>query len=129
MPREWLQFTYAPSLISEGTRMKGDLSFVSNAQVHGIIEGNVHQTGLESLQVGPTGWIHGSIDSKGPVLVEGRIDGDVTSETSIRLLPTATVSGCIKAPIVRVHPGALLQGEVEMPHSKIRPLHARKHAA
>lgn len=124
MPRDWLQFTYTPTLIAEGSRMKGDLAFVSNTHIHGIVEGNVQQTSLEALNIGPTGWIYGSIESKGPVLVEGRIDGDIVSDTSIRLLPTATVSGALKAPIVRVHPGALLQGEVQM-NAKVRPLTRR----
>lgn len=124
MRREWMQFTYTPTMIAEGSRMKGDLTFVSNTQIHGIVEGDVQQTTLELLQIGPTGWIHGCVDSKGPVVIEGRIDGDIASETSICLHPTATVSGALKAPVVKVLPGALLEGEIQM-NSKVRPLPRR----
>jgi cytoskeletal protein CcmA (bactofilin family) len=126
MPKDWLQFVYSPSMISEGTRLKGDLTFVSNAQVHGVVEGSIAQSSLENVQVGPTGWVYGSIDSKGPVVIEGRVDGNITSDTSIRLMPTATVSGALKAPIVRVLPGALLQGEIQMHASKVRAVNPRR---
>jgi cytoskeletal protein CcmA (bactofilin family) len=103
-----------PSLIAEGSRVKGTLTFHSSTQVFGIVEGDVIQESLEPIQVGKTGWIHGDIHSQGPVLIEGRIEGDIRSATHIRLMPTAMVQGVLSAPSIEIRPGALLDGELRM---------------
>ena len=103
-----------PTLVAEGTRIRGDFVFVSATQVYGIVEGNIDQQSLEQVQIGRTGWIHGSITSRGPVVVEGKVEGDIHSTTRVRLLPTAIVSGAIKAPHVDIRAGAMFEGQVEM---------------
>src|SRR5271166_452243 len=90
----------APTLIAEGTRVRGELTFQSGTQVFGIVEGDLVQQSLESLQVGKTGWINGTITSQGPVLIEGRVDGQINSSTKIKLMPTASVRGALTAPNV-----------------------------
>ena len=103
-----------PTLIAEGTRLQGTLTFISATKVFGIIEGEVEQQSLEPLQVGKTGWVNGSITSQGPVLVEGRVDGNIHSTTRIKLLPTAVVRGSLMAPSIEIRAGAAFEGEVEM---------------
>jgi len=109
--------TNAPTLVAEGTRIQGELTFFSGAGIFGIIEGTIFQQSLEVLQVGRCGWVNGSIVSQGPVLVEGRVDGDVTSSTKIRLTPSATVSGKLSAPAIEIRAGAVFNGELDMQKS------------
>src|SRR5438309_1650781 len=104
----------APSLIAEGSRLHGTLTFLSSTQVFGSVEGEVCQESLDSLQVGKTGWVQGRISARGPVIIEGRVDGDVYSECLIRLLPTATVKGSLTAPAIDIRAGALLDGALQM---------------
>jgi cytoskeletal protein CcmA (bactofilin family) len=103
-----------PSLIAEGSQVKGTLTFHSCTQVFGVVDGDVIQESLEPLQVGKSGWIHGDILAKGPVLVEGRVEGDIRSSTHIRLMPTAMVQGVLSAPSIEIRPGALMDGELKM---------------
>ncbi len=104
----------APTLISEGTRVKGSLTFCSATQVFGLVEGEVHQETLETLHIGRTGWVTGGITAQGPIVVEGRVDGDVHSLTRVRLLPTAVVLGEIHAPTVEIRNGAFFEGSLKM---------------
>lgn len=103
-----------PTLIGEGCKSQGSLLFAAEAEVSGIVEGDLDQESTESLQIGKSGWIRGSIRSRGPVLIEGRVEGSVESKMKIHLGPTATVLGSLHAPSICVDAGALFEGEVEM---------------
>ncbi len=119
-----------PSLITEGTRIQGDLTFQSNTEIHGTVEGDVHQHALEPIQVGRTGWIKGSLSAAGPVLVEGRVEGDISSLIKIRLSATACVHGTLNAPQIEVRPGAIFEGEFRMKsEKKAKPQATSKRAA
>ena len=118
-----------PTLIAEGTRVRGELTFQSGTQVFGVVEGDLVQQSLESLQVGKSGWVNGTINSQGPVLIEGRVDGQVTSSTKIKLLPTASVRGALNAPAVEIRPGAVFEGELKMKApAKLKPVPMKKAA-
>ena len=103
-----------PTLISEESQVQGNLAFHSQALIFGLVEGTVQQTGHESLRVGKTGWIRGNIESEGPVVVEGRVEGDIHSQTIIRLSPTATVRGNLHSPSIEILPGADIEGNLMM---------------
>lgn len=109
-----LKETPVPSLITEGTTVKGELNFCAPVVVQGTVEGILWQDSPYQLQVGHNGWVRGSIHSKGPVVISGRVEGDVFSSCSIRLTATASVKGCISAPSIELRPGALLDGELNM---------------
>jgi cytoskeletal protein CcmA (bactofilin family) len=111
----------SPSIIAEGTTSQGSLTFQSNAQVFGVVEGEILQQSQENLHIGKTGWVHGNITSSGPIIVEGRVDGNIKSNTVIRLAQTATVHGILEAPAIQVIAGAFLEGELKMRHAK-KPL-------
>lgn len=103
-----------PTLIAEGSRVQGSLTFFSHTQIFGVIEGDVSQQSLETLNIGRTGWVNGTISSQGPVMVEGKVDGDIVSATQIKLLPTATVRGRLIAPSISIRAGAVFEGELRM---------------
>lgn len=103
-----------PTLIAEATRLHGEVTFLSATSVFGIVEGTVIQQSYEPLQVGKTGWVFGSILSQGTVFIEGRVEGDITSETKIKLGETAMVTGTLRAPAIQVLPGAVWNGECIM---------------
>lgn len=108
-----------PSHIAEGSRVRGDLYFFSEAEVFGTVEGNIRQESLESLAVGQFGWIHGSIRSAGPVLVSGRVDGEIVSDTQVKVLSTARIEGKICAPSIEVRFGAVVNGAFETSQDSI----------
>lgn len=103
-----------PTLIAEATRIQGSLTFLSHAQIMGMVEGDIIQQSLEVLQIGATGWVHGNLTSQGPIHIEGRVEGNVTSATKIRLFPSAMVRGTLTAPSIEVKAGAIFEGETQM---------------
>lgn len=109
----WLE-TNAMTFLSEGTRIQGSMTFLSAATVHCVVEGDLIQQGVELLHVGKRGWIHGSVSSLGPVLVEGRIEGDLRSKSRVTIAPSGVVSGKIDAPAIEVSPGAQINGELQI---------------
>ncbi len=104
----WSKVT-VPTIFSEGSRLIGDLSFEGSAQIFGSLEGNIEHKSPETLHIGKTAWINGNVVSNGPVIVEGRIEGNITSSTKVRILGTAIIQGDIRAPRVEVRPGAQLE--------------------
>jgi len=112
-----------PSIIAEATRLHGDLTFFSSAQVFGVIEGSVSHQTSERLHIGRTGWIHGEINSQGPVIIEGKVEGNIRSDSRIVLNATAVVRGALEAPSICVRPGAILDGTLDIA-SKSNPIQA-----
>ncbi len=106
--------TLVPTLITEGSCLQGDLTFHCATQVHGVVEGDITQQTIEPLSVGRTGWVKGSIRSAGPVLIDGRVDGNISSHSKIRLSSTAVVQGILQCPQIEVRPGARFDGEFQM---------------
>ncbi len=98
-----------PTIFSEGSRLNGNLAFEGSAQIFGSLEGNIEHKSLETLHIGKTAWIHGNIISNGPVIIEGRVEGNITSATKVRVLGSAVIRGDISAPRVEVRPGAQME--------------------
>ncbi len=57
--------------------------------------------------------IKGGIDARGPVVIEGRVDGNLVSITKIRLLSTAIVHGTLTAPAIEIASGAIFEGDIK----------------
>lgn len=108
----------APSVIAEGTKLQGEVTFESAVNMCGTMEGDLIQQSGEVLQIGRNGFVHGNIKSQGPVVIEGRVEGDIVSLAVIVLLRTAVVRGHLNAPKIEMRPGALLDGELRVETEK-----------
>ena len=117
-----------PTIITEGSQSQGSLSFFAKAYIFGTVEGEVLQQSLEPIIIGRTGWVHGSISSQGPVVISGKVNGNIYSATLIQLQPTAEVTGTLVAPALDVQGGASFNGETVMRTMKNRE-EGLKHAA
>jgi len=106
----WLEIA-SPTYLSEGTRIQGSVTLFSAATIQGVVEGNILQQSVEVLQVGRTGWVHGSVESLGPLLIEGRVEGDITCRAGVKVSASAVISGKILAPTVEIAVGAQINGE------------------
>ena len=117
-----------PTIIAEGSRTQGSLTFFSATQVFGLVEGEISQQSLEPLQIGKTGWVHGTIHSEGPVIVEGRVDGTIRSSTLIRVSRSATIHGSLDAPAIEISAGSFVEGDLCM-KQKLKHLTPLRNAA
>jgi cytoskeletal protein CcmA (bactofilin family) len=107
------------SHLAEASRVSGEIRFTSCAEIYGIVEGQLLQESLEALVVGRPGWVCGDIISKGPVTIAGRVCGNITSSSLIRLLPTAIVEAKLVAPVIEVYAGSIVNGQFEMKTDKL----------
>lgn len=100
------------SHIAEGSRARGELVFFSEAEVFGVVEGSLCQNSLEKLIIGPLAVIHGDIVGRGPIVIAGSVEGSVSSDTQVRCLPTARITGTILAPSIAISAGATVNARL-----------------
>lgn len=95
----------APSIISSGLRITGDLVSDSDVQIDGIVEGNVSS---RSVAIGESGAIIGKVSAE-RVHVAGSITGEIRASI-IDLTRTARVAGDVHHDTLSIEAGALLEG-------------------
>lgn len=97
------------TMLSQGSLIKGELTFDKMTRLHGRIEGKVH--GLEGsvIVVGETASIHGEIDGD-EIIIDGFVCGDVSARTKITVSESGRLIGNVKAPKFEVKFGAHFEG-------------------
>ena len=78
-------------------------------RIEGQSEGSVRYAG--TVVVGPHGSVKGDIHATA-IVVDGEVTGDLCATTSLRIGPTARVTGDLQAPRVGVARGARLRGSI-----------------
>lgn len=111
------------TVIAEGSRTQGSVSFSSQCMILGLIEGNVYQHSHELLTLGKSGWVRGDISSQGHLVIGGRVEGNLFSTLKITVLETAIINGNITSPKIEIRPGALLESDILMHWSPSKHTH------
>jgi cytoskeletal protein CcmA (bactofilin family) len=101
----------AAACISQGIRIKGDVTGSEDLFVDGLVEGKLNLTN-GSLTVGPNGNVKADITAR-EVIVRGRVDGKVTGRDKVHLWGTSQVTGEVQTDRLAIEEGALLRGKVE----------------
>lgn len=97
--------------LGKEVRFRGIIRFNGIARIDGRVEGEIHSKG--TLQIGKTGIILANIESD-VIITNGTIVGDVVATGKIHLLAPASVEGTIKAPLITMEDGVLVNGSIEM---------------
>ncbi len=95
----------APTIISEGLTVTGNLNGEGEVQVDGLVEGDVKSV---RLSIGQNGRVLGAIRAE-KLLVRGRVDGEIRAQ-EVTLTRTARVKGDIHHDTLSIEPGAQLDG-------------------
>lgn len=97
------------TLLSQGSLIKGELTFDQMTRLHGRIEGKV--VGLEGsvIVVGETASVHGEIDGD-EVIIDGFVHGDVSGRTKVTVSESGRLIGNVKSPKFEVRFGAHFEG-------------------
>jgi cytoskeletal protein CcmA (bactofilin family) len=98
--------------IGKSVMIKGELSGSEDLYVDGQVEGSISLKG-NSLTVGPHGQIKASVEAKG-VIVQGKLDGNITASDRVELRKTAVVTGDISTQRISIEEGAYLKGKVDI---------------
>ncbi len=101
----------AINIISEGTKIKGDIISSGDIRIDGELSGNISTKG--KLVVGPNGKITGEVDCNN-VEVSGYIKGKVNASELLNMKSTSQIEGDIIAGKLSVEPGSLFTGSCTM---------------
>lgn len=102
----------AAACISQGIKIKGELSGSEDLFVDGVVEGKLTLTTNSCLTVGPNGHVKADVSAR-EVIVRGRIEGKVTGRDRVQLWSTGQVTGEVQTDRLAIEDGALLRGKVE----------------
>jgi cytoskeletal protein CcmA (bactofilin family) len=106
----------AAACISQGIRIKGEVTGSEDLFIDGHLEGKLN-LGNSSLTVGPNGEIKADIYAR-EVIVRGRVDGKIVGREKIQLWNTGTVAGDLQTERLTIEDGAVLRGRVEIETGK-----------
>lgn len=100
------------TLLSQGSLIKGELTFDQMTRLHGRVEGKV--LGLEGsvIVVGETASVHGEIDGD-EVIIDGFVHGNVRGRTKVTISESGRLIGNVKSPKFEVKFGAHFEGRAE----------------
>ena len=97
--------TPVPSIISFGTKIKGNILSGDVIHIDGAIEGNI---ACEELIIGSRGHVYGQIKAKN-LSIYGLLQGSAEAET-VMIAKGARVTGDIFHQSIAVEPGAMVEG-------------------
>ena len=101
----------AAASISQGIRIKGEVTGSEDLYVDGLVDGKLNLAN-GSLTIGPNGTVKADVVAR-EVIVRGRIDGKVTGRDKVQLWGTAQVFGEVQTDRLSIEEGAMLRGKVE----------------
>ena len=101
------------SLIGEGTAVHGELRFSEGLRVDGEVVGDVIAVGegASLLVISEKARICGKVIA-GHVIINGEVQGPVTSTELLELQPKARITGDVHYQSLEMHQGAKIDGEL-----------------
>jgi len=101
----------AINIISESTKIKGDIIASNDIRIDGELNGNISAKGR--LVVGPKGKIVGEIECN-TVEISGFVKGKVTANDLLNMKESSKIEGDVVAGKLSVEPGAVFTGTCTM---------------
>jgi cytoskeletal protein CcmA (bactofilin family) len=99
------------TLISAGTKVKGDISSSSDLRIDGTILGNIHSTA--KIVIGTSGVVEGDISGHQADIV-GKVSGNIHAKELLQLRGESVVTGNLFAGKLQVEPSATFNGQCHM---------------
>jgi cytoskeletal protein CcmA (bactofilin family) len=101
----------AAACISQGIRIKGEITGSEDLFVDGPVEGKL-QLANGSLTIGPNGTVKADVTAR-EVIVRGRLEGKIAGRDRVQLWSTGQVIGEVLTQRLAIEEGAVLRGKVE----------------
>jgi cytoskeletal protein CcmA (bactofilin family) len=109
----------AVACVSQGIKIKGDITGNEDLFIDGNIEGNL-TFGSGTVTLGPNATVKADVTAK-EVIVRGRVEGKLTATDRIQVWRSARVQGDLKADRVSIEEGAELHGMLEAGKPPVSP--------
>jgi cytoskeletal protein CcmA (bactofilin family) len=113
----------AAACISQGIRIKGEITGKEDLFVDGTVEGKL-DFGNASVTVGPNGKVKADISAR-EVVVRGQVDGKIEGTEKVQLWNSGRVTGEVRTERLAIEDGALLRGKVEAGKAQSRVAESR----
>ena len=117
----------AVACISQGIRIKGEVTGNEDLFVDGVVDGKLDLTN-GSLTIGPNGSVKADVSAR-EVVVRGKIEGNVTGRDRVQLWSTGQVTGEVRTDCLAIEDGALLKGRVEAGKQPVKATEQKAAAA
>ncbi len=108
--------SHSVACISQGIRIKGDITGREDLFVDGEIEGSI-QVAEGTVTVGPNGRVQGQTEAR-EVAVRGLVDGNIAGTDRVHIWHTGKTKGDIRAKRIAIEDGAVVRGKLETLRSK-----------
>jgi cytoskeletal protein CcmA (bactofilin family) len=111
-------------LIGPDASLEGNMAFRGGLRIDGRLTGNLRLAGEESgtLMVGEQGCVDGHVNVTHAIL-SGRVTGTVLTQGLLELHPTAVVNGDVCYGAIKMHAGAVIEGQL-MPNDSANAANA-----
>lgn len=103
------------SVIAHSTVWNGNLESTGSLHVHGRVEGSL--TVRDDIFVAEEAEVDAML-SAANVTIAGNVRGSIQCADRFEVLPHGRVAGDVRAPVIVIHEGALVVGEIAMSPSK-----------
>jgi len=110
-PREVPVSSKAAACISQGIKIKGEVTGSEDLFVDGQVEGKLNLAN-GSLTIGPNGCVKADVTAR-EVIVRGKVEGKVSGRDKVQLWSTGQVTGEVQTDRLAIEDGAMLRGKVE----------------
>jgi cytoskeletal protein CcmA (bactofilin family) len=118
----------AAACISQGIKIKGEVTGSEDLFVDGVVEGKLSLTTNSCLTIGPNGSVKADVTAR-EVIVRGKIEGKVIGRDKVQLWSTGEVTGEVLTDRLAIEDGALLRGKVEAGRQPSKAAEAKAVAA
>ena len=95
----------------KGSRVSGQLSFQGAARIDGFVEGEIQCTGC--LTIGEGAEVRAKVSGQS-VIIQGKVEGNVTAKERVELLAPARLIGNVNAPRLVIAEGVVFEGDCSM---------------
>jgi len=95
----------------KGSRVSGQLNFQGPARIDGAVDGEIHCQG--KLTIGASAEIKAKITAQ-VVVIQGKVEGNVSAKESIELVTPARLIGNIDTPKLIISEGVVFDGDCSM---------------
>ena len=103
------------SYVGSNTTIKGNLECSDNFLVEGAVEGNLNSQG--TIVLGKDAVVRGEVQAR-EVAVSGIVVGTIRCSDRLEIFESAKIIGTVQAPVLKMEPGALINGRVLMSRNK-----------
>ena len=99
------------TLVGKGSKVTGKLDIKGGIKVDGEVDGEIISDSI--VIIGATGLVKANINAE-ECLISGKVIGDVVVKGDLELETAAKIEGNVKAKVLKVHSGAVLNGMCTM---------------